>query len=704
MRWLVSRTRGLLAPLAVSVAARILGQVLGVALFVVTAAALVHVAGVPGGVWPGGDAAGGAVSVGGEAAGAGASVSLLWLGVTFVVIALVKAGLRYLEHYSGHWVAFTSLQRLREIFFASLVPQAPAAVQGRAGAELTERGTRDIDRIEVFFAHTLPPAVASVVVPVVALVWLGLAAGGEFALTLLPFVLVLTFVVPILAGPLTWRAARDVGARRGDVAEHLGDDIQGVREVLAFDAARSRLRGLGAVDSELLRARTQSGAVQGVRAALTLVLQLGGMVALVVTAVRTAAPLGDLVVALAVAIGLWGSAKGVDDFASGLDQAFAATERVRAVVDAEPAVKDHAAAGGAGEGHTAAGAVDAGRSADGDATAGDAAVDGVVPGGVPSAGSAPSAGGAPSAGSPAGSAPAVVFDDVCFAYPRPEPDADGELDAGGEPVPAPPHAWALDRVSAEFPAGEWSFVVGVSGSGKSTMGALLMRTWDPESGAVRMVDPWAVAGSAGAEDGPDGAADGSDGAARDVRDSVGTGTDIRALPLESLRSRVALVHQRPTMVSGTLADNLRLGRVDAPEEDLWAALAVAGLDAWVRELPHGLGTSVKERGLGVSGGQLQRLALARALVSRPDVLVLDEALSQLDSRTSAEVRARLLDLGAPAAGHGPLTIIEITHRVDLVPDEALVYVLDRGRVVESGRAGELRANPDGAFTHLEARV
>ena len=127
------------------------------------------------------------------------------------------------------------------------------------------------------------------------------------------------------------------------------------------------------------------------------------------------------------------------------------------------------------------------------------------------------------------------------------------------------------------------------------------------------------------------------------------------------------------------------------------ALSVAGLDEWLAGLPDGLGTPVSERGLNVSGGQLQRLALARTLVAAPEILVLDEALSQLDAATADTVRRNL------AVHRAGLTTIEITHRADLIPDGSFVVVLDAGRVVEQGTAADLRA-ANGAFTHLEARA
>lgn len=560
LRWLLASIRGLLPVLGVSVLARILQQLLGVALLVMAAAAVV--AGEPP-TW----------------ALAG------WL----VAIALLKAGLRYLEQYAGHWVAFTALQRLRELFFARLAPQAPAATQGRAGAELTERATRDIDRVEVFFAHTMPPAVSALAVPLVALLWLGLVVDGPLALVLAPFA-ALAVALPFLAGGASWRGARLVAERRGALAARIGDDLQGVREVLGFGIQRRRLDAIDAADRELTSARSRAGAIQGARTAGVTALLGGSLVAVIAVASDGA----DAVLALAVAVGLWTPLRGVDAFASGLDAAFAAAGRVREVVDAAPRVLDRVPMGS-------------------------------------------------DLGLPAASARGIVVDGVSLTYP-------------GRPSPA------LDGVSLRLAAGAWSTVVGVSGSGKSTLGALLLRGWDPDTGVVAL-------------------------------DGVG----LRELPLDELRRRVALAPQRPVLLSGTIASNLRLAAPDAPEELLREALRTVDLDAWVDGLPDGMETVLRERGTEVSGGQRQRLALARALVAGPEVLVLDEALSQLDAATAATVRSRLIE------HHPGLTIVEITHRADLVPDDSAVVVLDAGRVVETGLAGELRA-AGGAFGRIEARA
>lgn len=566
-RWLHGHTRTLLSPLLISVVARVLGQLLGVALLVMGMHAI-------------------------TAAAMGRPIELGSLVGWLVGLSLGKALLRYLEHYTGHYVAFTSLERLRELFFTRLVPQAPAATRGEAGSELTSRAVEDIDRIEVFYAHTFPPAASAVLVPTLSLGWLAVAVNGQVAAMLTPFVAV-ALLTPFLAGPGAGRAARQVAAVRGDLAGRIGDDIQGVREVLAFGLQEQRLAGLRADGRRLAQTRSRVGLRQGVRGAITAVAQSLGLISVVVVGASSGLGLEAIGAALAVSIGLWGPTKSVDGFAASVDTAMAATARIRQVIDAAPQV-----------------------------------VDPTVAGALPAV---------------AEGASAVEFNDVGFAYP-----------GSGRS--------ALEQVSVAVPAGKWTCVVGVSGSGKSTMATLLMRGWDVTTGTVAL-----------------------------------NGVDIRQLRLEDLRAAVALVPQRPLLLRGTLADNLRLGAPDATDTELADAVSVVALQEWVAGLPEGMQTPVAERGLSVSGGQLQRLALARALVARPQVLVLDEGLSQLDAATAALVRARM------AQSHPTLTVLEITHRADLIPDSVQAFVLDAGRLVESGTAAQLR-RAGGYFAGLEARA
>ena len=218
-------------------------------------------------------------------------------------------------------------------------------------------------------------------------------------------------------------------------------------------------------------------------------------------------------------------------------------------------------------------------------------------------------------------------------------------------------------MSWAVPRGRHVAIVGVSGSGKSTLTSLLARVWDPADGAVLL-----------------------------------GGVDVRRLPLAEVRRRIAIVDQRPFVFGRSVRENLLLGAPDASEEELARALHVAALDEVVSSLPQGLDTPLRERGSRLSGGQLQRLAIARALVTDPDVLVLDESTGALDAATERTVRERLAQWR-----DGRRTIVEVTHRVDQVRAADRVLVLDRGVVVEEGDPAEL-ASAAGPFAALLARV
>ncbi|WP_321973733.1 ABC transporter ATP-binding protein [Paratractidigestivibacter sp.] len=225
---------------------------------------------------------------------------------------------------------------------------------------------------------------------------------------------------------------------------------------------------------------------------------------------------------------------------------------------------------------------------------------------------------------------AIAFDDVSFAYP----------DAGGE---------SLTHVSFSLPSGATLGVIGGTGSGKSTLAALAMRFYDATAGRVL----------------------------------VG-GTDVRDLTQQSLRQEVGLVEQGPRLFSGTIASNLRWGGTDADDEALMAAVACAQA-ADVVESKGGLNGEVEQFGRNFSGGQRQRLAIARTLARRPRVLILDDASSALDFATDAKLRRAIKREYADAA------VILISQRVAAVRGSDQILVLDGGRVAGLGTHEELLA-------------
>ena len=216
----------------------------------------------------------------------------------------------------------------------------------------------------------------------------------------------------------------------------------------------------------------------------------------------------------------------------------------------------------------------------------------------------------------------------------------------------------LDQVDLTIPAGKMTAIVGASGSGKSTLLKLLLRFHSPSEGQI-LVD----------------------------------GLDLRDFALGSLRSRLGVVTQDAYVFTGTIRENISLGAPHASLPDVIMAARAAGLDEFINTLPNRYDAMVGERGSNLSGGQRQRLAIARALVAQPDVLIFDEATSQLDTTTERQIQQ---NLRKTLAGR---TVLVVAHRLSTIMDADLIYVMEQGQVVEQGTHRELLAD-GGAYAKL----
>ncbi|GBU19773.1 MULTISPECIES: ABC transporter transmembrane domain-containing protein [Methylobacterium] len=219
----------------------------------------------------------------------------------------------------------------------------------------------------------------------------------------------------------------------------------------------------------------------------------------------------------------------------------------------------------------------------------------------------------------------IAFEGVRFAYPTRE----------GHP--------SLHGVDLRVAPGERVALVGPSGAGKSTILQLLLRFYDPQQGVVRV-----------------------------------DGRDVASVDPEALRARMSLVPQDPTIFSGTVIENIRYGRPDAPEADVLRAARLAHADGFITALPQGYATQVGERGVTLSGGQRQRIAIARAILKDAPILLLDEATSALDAESERAVQSALDTLMRDR------TTLVIAHRLATIRKADRILVIDDGRIVEEG--------------------
>ena len=248
------------------------------------------------------------------------------------------------------------------------------------------------------------------------------------------------------------------------------------------------------------------------------------------------------------------------------------------------------------------------------------------------------------------------FEDVWFRYEATVPDDDHLDDDGSGERP-----WTLAGVDLTVPAGTRTALVGETGSGKTTLGYLAARLYDPELGAVRI-----------------------------------DGTDLRELSFEALADTVGVVSQETYLFHASVRENLRFARPDATDEEIEEAARAAQVHETIAALPEGYDTVVGERGFRFSGGEKQRIAIARTVLRNPPVLVLDEATSALDVRTERAVGEALDRLA-----EGRTTLV-IAHRLSTVREADQIVVLDRGRVAERGTHDELLAR-GGRYAELVAR-
>ncbi len=355
--------------------------------------------------------------------GSGAPLPLL---LSLVGLGALKGIFRYLEHFTGHYVAFHLLATLRSRLYWAVEPLAPAGLMAARSGDVISRAVGDVDRIEVFYAHTIAPVLNAVLVPALALAALG-CFDPRLAWTLLPFLLAVGVLAPWVSDRLARRDSRRLRAAVAQVSAHLTDSIQGLREILAFGGETRRREEIRQRGEQLTHIQGRVTAAAGLQDALSDLAIGAGILSVLAVALRLVGE-GALSVAalppiLALATTIFGPVVATSSVLHEFNQALESAARLFALMDQRPVVRDSV----------------------------------TIP-------------------APETAAPFIHFEDVVFHYPA--------LSTSGNGHDRPPSTPVLSGLSFDVPAGQTVALVGPSGAGKSTVVNLLLRFWDVERGRV----------------------------------------------------------------------------------------------------------------------------------------------------------------------------------------------------------------------------
>lgn len=529
---------------------------------------------------------------------AGNTAAIRDLGLWMAGTAAVQVVAAALAGYLGALLAMDVGRQLREELFLKVQSFSSQEVAAFGAASLVTRATNDVAQVQNLAVLVFSMLVAA---PAIFLGGIVLAIHQDLGLSG-----IVIAVVPVLAAIMAGIVRRLIPLyREGQalidrISGVLREQIIGASVIRGFVRQDHEIRRFNGVNKDLTRNNLHSALlVAGMMPVIMLVVNLSsvGVVWFGGHRIQTGEmKLGALTAFIAYILQILIAIMMAMYVFTTAPRAAACAERIQAVLDTDPAVRDRPANPG---------------PACADRGAGGGTVDGTVDGRVDGN---------------------VEFSDVSFAYPGAE-----------TPV--------LSGVSFRAVPGATTAVIGATGSGKTTLLNLLPRFLDTSAGRI----------------------------------TIG-GRDVRDLPLETLRGLIALVPQHSYLFSGTLAENLRMGAPGATDEELWDVLVAAQAAAFVRRLPQGLQSPVSQGGTNFSGGQRQRLCIARALLRRAPVYLFDDSFSALDYGTDHRLREALEPLLRGA------TVLIVAERVATIVDATLILVLEEGRVIAQGTHSELMAS------------
>ena len=479
---------------------------------------------------------------------------------------ILRGGLRYLEQYDNHYIAFRLLAVLRDKIFTKLRALCPAKLESRQKGSLLTMITADIETLEVFYAHTVSPVCIAVLVSAAVMVVTGLAASWYLSLIAAAAYLCIGVLLPRFFSRRMAETGMRYRRELGDFGAFFLDSIKGIRELVLYNAGEARAtevdrRSDAMLDRTKTIKRETALSVAATEAAVSL-----SVLAVGICLVRSGSlSAGRMVLGVTAVFGSFGPVIAVSALPANLNQTFASGERILRLLEEQPEVE----------------AVENGT---------ELAYEG------------------------------LEVHDLSFAY-------------GGETV--------LRGVSMTARKNEIVGIVGESGCGKSTLLKLLLRFWERSGGQIRY-----------------------------------NGTDIDEINTESLYRNVTMVSQSTCLFDATIAENLRIAKPDATDEELMAALRMASAEELVQALPEGLSTPAGLLGGRLSMGERQRIGLARAFLSGCPLILLDEPTSNVDSINEGVILRALLK------HRQGRTIILVSHRASTMAVADRVYKMENGQMEE----------------------
>ena len=477
---------------------------------------------------------------------------------------VLRGGLRYLEQYGNHYIAFRLLAVLRDRIFTKLRALCPAKLESRQKGSLLTMITADIETLEVFYAHTVSPVCIAVLVSLAVMVVTGLAASWYLSLIAAAAYLCIGVLLPRFFSRRMAETGMRYRRELGDFGAYFLDSIKGIRELVLYNAGEARAAEVDRRSDAMLdrtKALKRETALSAAVTEAAVSLSVLAVLAVGIFLVRSGSlSVGRMVLGVTAVFGSFGPVIAVSALPANLNQTFASGERILRLLEEQPEVE----------------AVENGTEL---------------------------------------SYEDLEVHDLSFAY-------------GGETV--------LKGVSMTARKNEIVGIVGESGCGRSTL-LKLLRFWERSGGQIRY-----------------------------------NGTDIDEINTESLYRNVTMVSQSTYLFDATIAENLRIAKPDATDEELMAALRMASAEELVQALPEGLSTPAGR----LSMGERQRIGLARAFLSGCPLILLDEPTSNVDSINEGVILRALLK------HRRGRTIILVSHRASTMAVADRVYKMENGQMEE----------------------